>query len=135
MVDKTYLLDTSAFITPYRFYYAFDLVPSYWRELLKVAECGKIIFLDLVKREIEQGEDSLRDWMGENGSKFTVCNHVTDEIVGKYQEVIRYIQSCGYYSQKALHAWSQGNIADPWLIATAAVKHYLLLQQKCPQAR
>lgn len=35
MVEEKFLIDSNSFMTPYRHYYAFDLVPSYWEELSK----------------------------------------------------------------------------------------------------
>lgn len=48
-------------------------------------------------------------------------------IVNKYQEILQYVESCGYYTEKALNAWSQPDIADPWLIAAAAANGYTLV--------
>lgn len=35
MIEKPeiFLVDSNSFMTPYRFYYAFDLVPAYWKAL------------------------------------------------------------------------------------------------------
>ena len=32
MVEEKFLIDSNSFMTPYRQYYAFDLVPTYWKE-------------------------------------------------------------------------------------------------------
>lgn len=132
MVDTTekFLIDSNSFITPYRFYYAFDLVPSYWKELSKHAESSRIMLLDMVKTEINQGKDSLTDWIHENETSFMVCNHKTGAIVSKYQEVMRYVQTCGYYNNKAITEWSKATVADPWLIATAAVNGYTIISDE-----
>ena len=84
---EKFLIDSNSFITPYRFYYAFDLIPSYWEELARHTEAGRIILLDMVKKEIEQGKD-------------------------------------------ALNAWSQATVADPWLIAAAAVNGYTIISDE-----
>ena len=55
---------------------------------------------------------------------FKICEHITPEIVGKYQEVLQYVQNCGLYKEQALRAWPPGDITDPWLIAAAAVNDY-----------
>lgn len=127
MVEEKFLIDSNSFVTPYRFYYAFDLVPSYWEELSRYAETGRIILLDIVKSEIEQGKDQLTDWIHENESNLVICNHVNAEIIEKYQKVLQHVQNCGFYNVKALNTWSQANVADPWLIAVAAVKGYTLI--------
>lgn len=127
MVEEKFLIDSSSFMTPYKFYYAFDLVPAYWNELSKHVEAGGIVLLDLIKKEIEQGQDQLTDWIHENETKFISCNHISEEIILKYQKILQYIQECGYYNDKALYIWSQAEVADPWLIAASAVNHYTII--------
>lgn len=125
--NEKFLIDSSSFLTPSKFYYAFDLVPSYWEKLSVCAETGKIILLDIVKNEIYKGADDLVTWIENNQSKLILCNHVEPNIIEKYQEVLQYVQTCGYYNDKALHAWSRNDIADPWLIAAAIVHNYTLI--------
>ena len=55
MVEK-FLIDSNSFMTPYRQYYAFDLVPTFWKELSKRTDSGNLILLDMVKAEIEKGK-------------------------------------------------------------------------------
>ena len=42
------------------------------------------------------------------------------------------IQSCGLYKEQALQAWAPGHIADPWLIAAAAVNKYTIITAEVP---
>lgn len=122
---EIFILDSSSFISPFRFYYAFDLIPAYWERLREYVEEQRIVLLDLVKAEIEKGEDELTDWIHER--EFAVCNHVTAPVVNKYQEILRYVESCGYYRERALNTWAQPDVADPWIIAAAAVNGYTLI--------
>lgn len=48
-------------------------------------------------------------------------------IVEKYGEVLRFLQDSPLYSDKALRIWSDVNVADPWLIATASALGYTLV--------
>ena len=48
MVEK-FLIDSNSFMTPYRQYYAFDLVPAYWEEISKCTSSGRLVLLDIVK--------------------------------------------------------------------------------------
>lgn len=130
MVEK-FLIDSNSFMTPYRLYYAPDLVPSFWTKLSKCAKSGKLILLDMVKNEIDKGQDDLADWLKVQ-SEFIICNHKSIEIIKKYQEVLQYIQTCGLYKEQALHTWAQGNVADPWLIAAAAVNDYIIITSEVP---
>ena len=129
MLEEKYLIDSNSFMVPYRQYYAFDLLPTYWEELSKYADTGRLILLDIVKSEIDKGEDDLADWVDKQ-TGFKICEHITPEIVGKYQEVLQYVQNCGLYKEQALRAWSPGDIADPWLIAAAAVNDYTIITEE-----
>lgn len=118
-------------MTPYRQYYAFDLVPTYWEEISKYTNSGRLILLDMVKAEIDKGEDDLTDWLNRQVG-FVICNHISPGIIGKYQEVLQYIQTCGLYKEQALQAWANGDVADPWLIAAAALNNYTLITAEVP---
>lgn len=132
MVEK-FLVDANSFIAPYRQYYAFDLVPSYWEELTAKAETGRIVLLDMVKAEIDKGEDELTKWL-DNTTDFVICNHVSPDIIQKYQEVLQYVQTCGLYKETALQTWAPGNVADPWLIAAASVRGYTIITSEVPSS-
>ncbi len=130
MVEK-FLIDANSFMTPYRQYYAFDLVPTYWEKISKCTDSGRLILLDMVKAEIDKGKDDLADWLSKQES-FVICNHISSKIVGKYQEILQYIQSCGLYKEQALQTWADGDVADPWLIAAAAVNDYVIITAEVP---
>lgn len=125
MIEK-FLIDANSFMTPYRQYYAFDLVPTFWKEMSKQTGSGTLILLDMVKAEIEKGEDELADWINSE-SDFVICSHISPEIISKYQEILQYIQTCGLYKEQALRTWAENTVADPWLIAAAAVNNYTLI--------
>ena len=131
MVEEKFLLDSNSFMAPYRLYYAFDLLPSYWKQLSKRISTGRIILLDMVKNEIEKGQDDLATWI-RNEKGLVICNHATPEIIKKYQEVLQYVQNSSYYKVSALATWSPSDIADPWLVAAAAVNGYTIITMEVP---
>lgn len=124
--NEIFLLDSNSFVAPYRQYYSFDIVPTYWEMLLKMTESNRLVLLDMVKAEINQGKDELSDWINKSEG-FILCNHVTPLIISKYQEVLQYVQTCGLYKEQALQTWAPSQIADPWLIAAAAVNNYTII--------
>lgn len=130
MVEEKFLLDANSFMTPYRQYYAFDLVPTYWDKLSDYSDSGRIILLDMVMDEIDKGQDDLTEWVNKQG--FVICNHISSDIINKYQEVLQYVHTCGLYKEQALKTWAPGNIADPWLIAAAAVNDYTIITAEVP---
>jgi len=131
MVEKqeTFLIDSNSFMALYRFYYAFDLIPSYWGELSKHLESGQIVVMDMVKDEIDKGKDELAQWL-DGTTRLQICQHVTPETVAKYQEVLQHVATCGMYKDSAFQAWAPGYIADPWLIAVALVHGYTIVTEE-----
>lgn len=125
--SEKFLIDANTWMTASRFFYAYDLVPSFWKTLEDEIKTGNIVLLDMVKAEIDQGQDELKQWISEREDYFEICNHVDSEIISKYAEVMQYIQECGYYNEKGLNDWAGNGVADPWLIAAAAVKGYKLI--------
>ncbi len=130
MVEK-FLIDSNSFMTPYRQYYAFDLVPTCWAEISKHADSGRLILLDMVKAEIDKGQDELAQWLNQQNG-FIIYNHVTPEIIPQYQEVLQYVQTCGLYKPQAVQNWAYADVADPWLIAAAAIHHYTIITAEIP---
>lgn len=129
MVNSTekFLIDANTLMTASRFFYAYDLVPSFWEMFEDEIKAGNIVLLDMVKDEIDKGQDKLKQWAAEREDDFEVCNHVEPEIISKYAEVMQYIQECGFYNEKGLNDWARNEVADPWLIAAAAAKGYKLI--------
>lgn len=130
MLEEKFLIDSNSFMTPYRQYYAFDLVPTYWSKLADYSDSGRIVLLDMVMDEINKGQDDLAEWV--NKQNFVICNHISLYIVNKYQEVLQYVHTCGLYKEQALKAWASANIADPWLIAAAIVNDFTIITAEVP---
>ena len=131
MSNKIYLIDTNSLIEPFLKYYPFDFAPGFWEQMARFIEIGKIAVLDLVKNELLQGNDKLRDWVSalEMGA---YIDRRQPPIIEKYSAVLQYIQSNPCYKISALQEWSKGTVADPWLIATAAVNHYTIVTFEKP---
>lgn len=76
----------------------------------------------------------MADWLSKQEG-FIICNHISPEIIGKYQEVLQYVQTCGLYKEQALRVWANGDVADPWLIAAASVNDYTIITAEVPSGR
>lgn len=113
-----FLIDSNSLIEPYERYYPFDFAQNFWDQLKLRIEDGSILILDVVKDEIEKGDDELSHWI--DGIQIpSVIDHREDDIVKHYRDVLIHLQKDPCFSNKALTEWSQNNVADPWLIATA----------------
>lgn len=127
MSQEIFLIDSNALITPYLQFYPFDLAPGFWSQIEGHIKDGSIRILDVVRAEILQGKetDDLKLWM--DGISVDIIDRREQEILEKYAAVIQYLQSSPLYKPSVLAEWSRGTVADPWLIATAAVYHYTLI--------
>lgn len=61
-----YILDTNTLITAKNSFYAFAIVPSFWRWLDRAVSQENVILLDVVMDEIRRGGDELTDWTREH---------------------------------------------------------------------
>lgn len=119
MNEERFLVDANSLITPHLNYYPFDFAPGFWAQIEQPIKDGRIVILDMVKNEILQGNDHLTEWM--NGLEIgKYIDHREAAILSKYGAVLQYIQHNPCYKPSALAEWSKANIADAWLIATAA---------------
>lgn len=123
--DRIYLLDADSFIAPYRTFYSFNIVPSYWEKVKPFLENGRILVIDSVKKEILKGGDRLSDWLKSvSGLKSVSTSDM--KTVSIYGSIIRFIDNSACYKKAALNRWS-ANVADPWLIACAKANDYVLV--------
>lgn len=126
MVEEKFLLDTNIFVTPYQNYYPFDLAPGFWKQLEDKLVLDNIAVLDVVKAEVEKGEDDLSDWL-KNVPNLNILSRKDANIVKEYSGVLTHLQNSPQYTDKALRAWAKEGVADPWLIATAKAYGYTIV--------
>ena len=109
--ERTWCLDTSAFINPWKGYYAPDLAPGYWRSLPEMLVRGSVVVSEEVREEIERADDTLWSWTQANVSAW---HPLTDEVQAAVTEIMarwgRLVDSRKLRSR-----------ADPFVIATAKV--------------
>ena len=120
-----YIFDSSSFITPYRFYYATDIAPSFWEQLERLIANGTVCTIDKVKKEITRIDDELSRWFKENFSRSVRYTRKTntdnlflfgDDEFNTYQEVVKWAESSGY-KRVAIETFKDNSKADAFLIA------------------
>ena len=127
--DSLFLLDANALITPYNQYYAFDLVPSFWKALSKQIKTKRIALLDVARNEINNEE--LSDWIVKQ-EELIIFNHIEAKVIEEYRRVMQYVNDCGLYLKSAFDLWAQEKVADPWLIAAASVNQFVIITTEVP---
>lgn len=132
MSQEIFLIDSNSLITPHMQFYPFDLVPGFWAQIEAHLKAGNIKILDMVRDELLRGNDvdDLKTWM--EGLDIEVIDRREPLIVKKYSEIVEYLNVSTFYKPTALTEWSKDTVADPWLIATAAVYNYTLITFEKP---
>lgn len=94
----------------------------------RAMQSGNVLILDVVYQEIMKGKDELSNWLKE-AIEHTTCKITVQDkdIIAKYSDVQNYIKTCDLYKPQALSEWAKREIADPWLIATAIAKNYVII--------
>lgn len=126
-----YLLDANIFITPFQYYYPFDIAKPYWIFLEESMISGTIVVARKVYDEVMKGTDDLRKWM--KGLSINCLDHRPKNVLNNYKLVLNHIQTeTTCYTNKALTEWSQNNTADPWLVAIAMTYGYTMVTLEIP---
>jgi hypothetical protein len=117
--DPIYLLDADVLIQAAKGYYAFDIAPGFWQQLIFHASRGRVLSIDRVLNpEIMRGKDHLAQWAS---SDFSTAFASTDQqdVIQSYSEIISWVQSQTQFKDYAKANFADG--ADGWLIAFAKV--------------
>ena len=117
-----YLLDTNTFIQAKNSYYAFDIAPSFWTQLLEKLKQGQLAVIDAVSDEIKQGNDELKEWFGEQitaqADQIKIFKAKEDAtVLATYREIAQRVTMNQVYKDTEKARFFRG--ADPWLIASA----------------
>lgn len=109
-----YCIDANVLIQAKNLHYHFDICPGFWKWLENGN--GEVGSIHSVYRELDDGNDRLKDWANNNKETFFFSNAGSD-IQNKFSEISDYVNTNYESAESALFL----SKADPWLIAYAAV--------------
>jgi hypothetical protein len=116
-----FLLDSNVFIEAANRYYAFDIAPAFWQQLLHHAHNGRLLSIDRVKNELARQQDDLSQWA--NGQFHSYFASTADqEIMRAYADTIQWAYSQAQFTPAAKEEFAQADNADAWLVAYAKAK-------------
>lgn len=118
-----YIFDTNIFIRS-KHEMPMDLWPTFWAKVAGMINSGNVFSNIQVKGEIDKGGDELTDWMRNNTPVGFYVENDPDVMV-KYADVMNWAQSNTVYKPEAIAEFAQ--VADAYLVATAAAKGYTLV--------
>lgn len=111
-----YVLDANVFIEAAKKYYQFDIVPTFWYELLKHAANDQLCSIDKIRSELLKGKDKLADW-AKNEFSFAFLTSSTADVQNAYVPLISWVTSSPQFKQFAKDEFA--DCPDGWLIAYA----------------
>jgi hypothetical protein len=111
-----YVVDTNFFIQAHRVTYPLDVVPSFWNKVKELADKGKIISIDKVKKEIFKNDDDLKKWCENNLSSDFWKDSNKNPI--QYARIAAWGASqTARYTQNAIQEFLDAEEADAFLMA------------------
>jgi hypothetical protein len=127
-ITKKFVFDTNILIQPKQKFYAFDIAPTFWKQIEFLIDVGIVIVIDKVYNEIvpksKKSYDDLSKWL-KLTTKGKVLNTANRDIFSKYREIqnkmINEAPFKYWYTQNALQEFARMSNADPWLVAFASV--------------
>ncbi len=125
MTQPGFLIDSNCLINPHNDYYRpdFRLSRHFWERLKGLVVSGDVGILSHVVNEVSAGGqsgDHLDGWL--QSVRLKTINADRDPlIVSKFGEVMQFVADQRVFSQHARQSWMRDGVADPWLVAAAAV--------------
>jgi hypothetical protein len=114
MNAPAFVPDANVFIAAKNDYYAFDLAPAFWENLIRLAGYGRVLSIDYVKEELERGNDHLAQW-AKNDFSHAFISTDEEDVQESYRDIMAWVQSENQFSDAAKAEFARG--ADGWLIA------------------
>ncbi len=121
-----YLLDANIFIQAHQTYYAFDIAPSFWKELIHSAEQNKLISIDQIMNELKNSNDKdpLSNWATTNFREWFLSSS-DENVIDRYSQIIDWAQNNTQFLPTAKEEFASS--ADSWIIAYAKAYDYTIV--------
>ncbi|MBO7462286.1 MAG: DUF4411 family protein [Bacteroidales bacterium] len=123
-----YIIDTNIFITS-KNTLPMDVWTTFWSVFGRIVNGGSVYSIEEVGKEINRGKDALTQWVKGNVPKGFFIPLDAD-IMQKYSEILGWARS-RQYTDAAINDFAQ--VADSYLVATAAVKGMTVVTYEKPQ--
>lgn len=115
-----YIIDSSCFIEASRVHNPLDVALSFWNEIKKLAEQGRIFSIDKVKDELIQGNDELSSWVTSSIPSSFFLDTTDTDVINAYAKLMRWSSSSTQYTPAAKAEFATSTIADAFLASYAA---------------
>ncbi len=113
---SVYVLDSNFFIQAHRFHYPIDVAAGFWNKVRQLAEQGRVVSINKVKKELYHKNDALEDWCRNNLPEDFFKD--TSVVIASYAQVTSWAMSrSGHYLQNALKEFLDADEADAFIVA------------------
>lgn len=129
-----YLVDSNFFIQAHRATYPIDIATGFWNKVKQLADSGKIVSIDKVKKELYDKNDELEDWC-----KANLPNNFfkdSSEIIPEYTRITGWAASMSnHYMPSAISEFLDAEEADAFIIAYALsdIQNRIIVTQEVSQ--
>lgn len=110
-----YLLDANTYIQAKNQYYGMDICPAYWDWLDLQFERGLIVSIDMVGRELRDGNDELAEWVRVRPGHF--ISNDDEPTQGVFADIVQLVMEGNFNPGQRDSFLAK---ADPWIIAKAS---------------
>lgn len=128
--DPELVIDASVFIEAARRYYAFDLAPGFWHQLVQHADDGRIVSIDRVQRELKRGQDELAQW-ADSGFSHAFASTDLPDVHRTYSDIMAWVYAQDQFFEAAKAEFARG--ADGWVIAYALANGSTVVTEEVPR--
>lgn len=109
-----YLLDANTYIEAKNQYYGMDICPAFWDWLDRQFALGAIASVDMIGRELKEGNDELANWVRERPDHFISNDDALTQTL--FAEIVQFVMKGDYNPGNRDSFLAK---ADPWIIAKA----------------
>lgn len=109
-----YLLDANTYVQAKNQYYGMDICPAYWSWLDMQFQRGNIASVNMIARELKDGNDELAEWIKARPAHF--INNDDADTQRVFSELVQAVMT-GDYNVANRDSFLAN--ADPWIIAKA----------------
>lgn len=109
-----YLLDANTYIQAKNQYYGMDICPAYWNWLDIQFHLGTIASVNMIARELKDGNDELAEWVKARPAHFISNDDIDTQKF--FSQIVQTVMAGDYNLANRDNFLAK---ADPWIIAKA----------------
>jgi hypothetical protein len=129
-----YVLDANVFIEAAKRYYAFDIVPAFWRALTDHASDGRLLSIDRVRRELQRQKDELAQWASSAFQPWFAPSNQND-VTQAYSQIMEWAQAQEKFRDGAKADFASAEHADAWVVAYARARDCVVVTHELFDAK